>query len=275
MKKILLSLFILFSSFAFTACQQEKTGPNTVIVGTVAGPETVLMQVAKEVAKKRYGLNVKIVTFSDYITPNTALADGSIDANAFQHLPYLESQIKDHGFKLVPVGKTFLYPMGLYSHKVKKLSQLKEGAKVAIPNDPSNEARALLLLQSAGLIKLLPDAGIDATPLDIAKNLKRFQFVALDAAELPRALNSVALAAINTNYAIPAGLSPKKNALFEEKTDSPYVNLIVARQNDADLKKIKELVAAYQSQAVINKAKEIFGDGAIPGFKVKPYHKNR
>lgn len=247
------------------ACDRHRD-PNTVIVGTIAGPETELMSVAKEVAKKKYGLNVKIVTFSDYNTPNVALEDGSIDANAFQHLPYLNSQVKAHGFKIVSVGKTFLYPMAVYSQTLKSLSDLPEGAKVAIPNDPSNEARALLLLQKAKLIQLRPGVDVNATQLDIVSNPLKLKFIPLDAAELPRALSSVAIAVINTNYAIPAGLSPAKDALFEEQNDSLYTNIIAARKDEANSRNIKNLVKAYQSEPVIEAAKHLFGSGAVPGF---------
>lgn len=269
LKKLIAIITALVVMLGVSACQQQKTGPNTVTVGTIAGPETKLMQIAKVVAKNCYGLNVKIITFSDYNTPNVALSNGSLDANAFQHIPYLKSQIKQHGYKIVSVGKTFLYPMGIYSDSIKKLSQLKPGSKVGIPNDPSNEARALLLLQSAKLIRLKRGADINATPIDIAKNPKKLKFIALDAAELPRALNSVAIAVINTNYAIPAGLSPSKDALYEESTKSPYTNIIAARKDDANTKKIKELVRAFQSPEVVAEAKHLFGDGAIAGFVPK------
>ena len=201
--------------------------------------------------------------------PNQALADDDIDANAFQHYPYLLSQIKAHGYSFVAVGNTFLYPMGLYSRTVKTLSDLPVGAKIAVPNDPSNEARALLLLQKAGLIGLKAHVTIDATTHDIISNPKHFKIVALDAAQIPRVLEDVSLAAINTNYATPAGLSPAKNALYEEKTDSPYMNLIVARAADRNETKIKELVVAYQSKPVLLEAKKLFGDTAIAGFMVK------
>jgi len=268
LKKILLAVVALAIGFVASACQ-EKTGPNTVTVGTIAGPETRLMRVAKRVAKRCFGLDIKIMAFSDYNTPNAALSNGSLDANAFQHIPYLKSQIKAHGYKIVSVGKTFLYPMAIYSHSIKKLSQLKLRAKVAIPNDPSNEARALLLLQSAKLIRLRPGADINATPIDILKNPKRLQFVPLDAAELPRTLRSVAIAVINTNYAIPAGLSPSKDALYEESPHSPYTNVIVARKDDANTRKIKALVSAFQSPQVVAEAKRLFGDGAVAGFQPK------
>lgn len=270
MKRIIgLMAVICIGVVGLTSCS-KKEGPNTVTVGTIAGPETTLMQVAKKVAKQKYGIHVKIVTFSDYVTPNIALADGEIDTNAFQHMPYLKAQMKSHGFKLVSVGKTFLYPMGIYSKQIHSLSALKVGSKVAVPNDPSNEARALLLLQKAHLIRLKKGAGINATTHDIESNPKHLKFIALDAAEIPRALNDVALAAINTNYAVPAGLSPAKDALIEEGVDSPYVNIIVARPDDAKLKKVVDLVRAFQSEPVVLAAKKLFGDNAIAGFKVQP-----
>lgn len=269
MKRFLLTLLVA-AIFSLAACS-HKEGPNTIRVGAIAGPESQLADVAKTVAKKEFGLRVHIVTFTDYNTPNQALADGSIDANAFQHLPFLLSQIKARHYDLVSVGDTFLYPMGLYSSTIKKLSNLQTSAKVAIPNDPSNEARALLLLQKAGLITLKPNMTINATVEDVANNPKHLQLIALDAAQLPRALSDVALAAINTNYAIPAGLSPSKNALFAEQTDSPYVNLIVARAADKNTKKIKEFVEAFQSAPVVAKAQKLFGDGAIAGFATIPH----
>ena len=140
--------------------------------------------------------------------PNQALEDGEIDVNAFQHYPFLLSQIKARGYSLVPVGDTFLYPMGLYSTKIKTLTDLQPESKIAIPNDPSNEARALLLLQKAGLVTLKQHVTINATPQDVVSNPKKLKLIALDAAQLPRVLNDVAIAAINTNYAVPAGLSP-------------------------------------------------------------------
>jgi len=264
LKKIIFSLVTLLAVFSLASCKQ-KQAPNTIKVGTIAGPETQLMQVAKKVALKRYGLHIKIIVFSDYNIPNAALNDGSIDANAFQHIPFLKSQIKDHGYKIVSIGKTFLYPMGLYSKKIKSLMDLKNNSQVAIPNDPSNEARALLLLQKANLIKLKPGATINATPINIADNPKNLSFIELDAAELPRALNDVAIAAVNTNFAAPAGLTPSE-ALFREGLDSQYTNIIAVRADNKNNPKLLELVKAYQSQPVINEAKKLFGSGAIPAW---------
>ncbi len=261
-KNMIVGLLVVLS-MSLPACS-KKEGPNTIKVGTISGPETQLMETAAKVALKRYGLHVKIIAFSDYNVPNQALSEGSIDANAFQHMPFLKAQIKARGYKIVPIGKTFLYPMGLYSKKIKRLSQLKPGSIVAIPNDPSNEARSLLLLQKAGLIRLRKGATINATPIDIASNPKHLKFVELGAPELPRALSDVALAAINTTYAIPSGLSPSKDALFTEGADSPYANIIAARVADKNSKKLRELVKASQSPQVVAEAKKLFGDGAVP-----------
>lgn len=272
MKKTTQILVYLLLTLTLTptllSCSHKEKN-NEVRVGTIAGPETKLMQVAQQVALQKFGLHVKIITFTDYTVPNQALEEGDIDANAFQHYPFLLAQIRAHGYSFASVGDTFLYPMGLYSRTIKSLSELQPDAKIAIPNDPSNEARALLLLQKAGLITLKPNITINATIQDVASNPHHYELVALNAAQLPRALEDVSLAAINTNYAIPADLSPAKDALFAEKADSPYMNLIVARAADRNAPKIKELVEAYQSEPVLSEAKKLFGDNAVPGFSVK------
>lgn len=247
-----------------TACHSDDK--NTLKVGTISGPETELMQTAKQVAKDQYGLNIEIIEFTDYVQPNTALNDGSIDANMFQHKPYLDQQIKDKHYTLIPVGKTFIYPMGVYSSKIKNLNQLNNNDIIAIPNDPSNEGRALLLLQKAGLIKLKNNVDLFATPKDIAQNPKQLQLKELDAAQLARSLPDVAAAVINTNYAIPAGLSPTKDAIFLEGKDSPYANLIVIREDERDDPRMKQLVAAFQSETVRQAAQKIFKDQAIPAW---------
>lgn len=256
------TIFVILS-----ACHQKTDHDKTIKVGTIAGPETELMETAKDVAQKQYKLMVSIIPFSDYVMPNEALADGSIDANMFQTTPYLNAAIKSQGYKLVIAGKTFVYPMGLYSKKITKLGDLKDGAVVAIPNDPSNEARALLLLQKAELITLKPGADVQATLADIVTNPKKLVFKEIEAAQLPRTLPDVDMAAINTNYAMIAGLMPSKDALFIETTDSPYVNLVVIRAGMENDPRVKELVEALHSQPVLDKAKELFKDQAIPGWK--------
>jgi len=259
-KKIIsLSLFTLL-----IACGSHDK--NTLKVGTISGPETDLMQVAKQVAKDKYGLNVKIIEFTDYTQPNASLNDGSIDANMFQHQPYLDQQIKDHHYPLIAIGKTFVYPMGIYSNKIKTLQQIPTGGIISIPNDPSNEGRALLLLQKAGLITLKKSAGLFATPVDIENNSKKLKFEELDAAQLARSLPDVSAAVINTNYAVPAGLSPTKDAIYTEGTDSPYVNIIVIRTDEANDPRMKQLVSALQSDEVKAAAKKIFNDQAIAAW---------
>lgn len=262
---ILPIVLTLSSIFTLNACS-KKDDPNTVIVGTSAGPESQLWETVKAIALQQYGLKITIVPFTDYNTPNEALSDGSLDANAFQHIPYLDAQIKQHGYKLVPIGKTFIYPMGAYSKKIKNISELVDGAIVAIPNDPSNEARALLLLQKEKLITLKPGIDFTATPIDILNNPKKLIFKELDAAQLPRALPDVDLAAINTNYAIAAGLSPTKDSLFIEDQNSPYANIIVVRTADKDKRQLNDIVKAFQSQAVKDEAKRLFGESAVPAW---------
>ena len=264
MKKMMVFVAAALTALGLSACQPEK--PKVLKVGTIDGPETQLMTVAAEVAKKKYNLDVVIVPFTDYNTPNTALNDGSIDANAFQTVPFLDDQEKAKGYQFAVVGKTFIYPVGIYSQKIKDINQVPDNAKVAIPNDPSNEARALLLLQKANLITLKPGAGVSATKLDIATNPKNLQLVELDAAQLPRALPDVDLAVINTNYAVPAGLSPIKDAIFHEDANSPYANIVVVRTKNEKDPRFTQLVDALHSDEVKAEARKLFGDGAIPAF---------
>ncbi len=264
MKKILVLLLVCLSALGLTACKPQKT--NTIKVGTIDGPETQLMEAAKQVAQKKYGLNIVVVAFSDYNTPNAALNDGSLDANAFQTVPFLDAQSKQNNYQFAVAGKTFIYPVGIYSQKIKDISKVPDNAKVAIPSDPSNEARALLLLQKAQLITLKPGATVNATKLDIASNPKHLQILELEAPQLPRSLADVDLAVINTNFAVGAGLSPIKDAIFHEDANSPYVNIIVVRAKDVNDPRIQQLVNAFHSDEVKQEAKKLFGDGAIPGF---------
>ena len=263
---------ITAGALILSGCGEHKNKDQTLKVGVMAGPESKVMQVALEQAQKEFGLKSKLIQFQDYVTPDSALADGSLDVNAYQHKPYLDDMINAHGYKLVAVGKTFLYPLGAYSKKITKLSQLTNGARVSIPNDPSNESRALTVLQQAGLIKLKNPKNLASTPADIIYNPKHLKFVELDAAQLPRSLDDVDLSVINSTYAVAAGLLPTKNALIVESNDSPYVNLIVARDDNKNDPRIKELVKAFHSQTVINEAQKLFKGGAIPGWKVTSTH---
>ena len=244
----------------------DKTEQTAISVGVTAGPHAEIMEVVKKVAQKD-GLDIKIVEFSDYIQPNVALSNGEIDANVYQHKPFLDAQIADRGYKFDVIGKSVIFPMGLYSQKVKSLSDIKENAIVGIPNDPTNGGRALVLLQSAGLLKLKDNIAAErATVADIVENPKKLQIKELEAAQLPRALADMDFAAINTNYAIPAGLSPTENALFLESGESPYANVIVARSEDKDKAALQKLVKAYNSDEVKQFVQEHFKGSATPAW---------
>ncbi|MBM3857486.1 MAG: MetQ/NlpA family lipoprotein [Verrucomicrobia bacterium] len=263
--KFLLPLLLL-TTLALTACQRKKTEDHLLKVGVISGRESELMETAAKIAKEKYNLTVQIVTFSDYTTPNIALNDGSIDVNVFQHRPYLEAQVTDHGYHLVPVGNTFIFPLAAYSKKINQLNQLREGAKIALPNDPTNLGRALLLLQKQGLIKLKENVGLTGTPLDIVENPKHLQFIELEAAQLPRSLEDVDVAIINTTYASQINLLPTRDGLFVEEKDSPYVNIIVAREENQNRQEVQEFIKAYQSAEVLAQAQKLFGGGIIQGW---------
>lgn len=218
-------------------------------VGVSPGEHAEIMEEVAKVAAPK-GLNIEVIEFSDYVVPNQALNDGDINANSFQHRPYLENQIKDRGFELVEVGTTITTPMGVYSDKIKDLADLPEGGKVAIPNDPTNGGRALLVLQELGVIKLAEGTGLVPSPLDVTENPKNLSFMELDAAQLPRALADTDIAVINTNYATASGLNAKEDAIASEKADSPYVNIIVVRKGDEGAAWVKPLVEAYHSPEV-------------------------
>ncbi|MDR0578204.1 MAG: MetQ/NlpA family ABC transporter substrate-binding protein [Candidatus Accumulibacter sp.] len=234
-------------------------------IGVTAGPHAQIFEIVKKVAE-RDGLKMQLVEFSDYVQPNAALAAGDLDVNSYQHLPYLEAQIKDRGYKLASIAPTITFPIGIYSKKIKRLDELKEGARFGIPNDPTNGGRVLLILQDLGLIKLKPGAGLKATPLDIAENPRKIRFAELDAAQLPRSLDDMEASAINTSFAIPAGLDPAKDAIAQERPDGPYVNILVVREEDKDKPWVARLIKAYHSDEVKKFIKDTFKDSMIPAW---------
>ncbi|MGL5121343.1 MAG: MetQ/NlpA family lipoprotein [Plesiomonas shigelloides] len=264
--KTLALVSALAGSLLLTACGQKETDSNKIKVGVISGAEEQVAEVAKKVAKQQYGLDVELVSFSDYITPNAALADGSLDVNAFQHKPYLDQQIADRGYKLAVVGNSFVYPIAGYSKKIKNVSELADGASVALPNDPTNLGRSLLLLQAQGLIKLKDGSGLNATLLDVVDNPKKLKLVELEAPQLPRSLDDVDLAIINTTYASQIGLTPPKDGLFVEDKASPYVNLIVAREDNKDAENVQKFVKAFQTEEVYQAANEVFKGGVVKGW---------
>lgn len=246
-----------FSTLAPTlAIAEDKT---SIKLGTMEGEESDVWKVAVEEAKKQ-GLNIDLVYFSDYALPNEAVNSGDIDANSFQHKPYLDAQVEQRGYKLSIVGYTVLFPMGVYSHKIKDIKDLREGGVVGVPNDPSNGGRALRLLNDMGLIKLKDPSNVLASKLDIVENPKKLEIRELDAGMLGRAIDDFDIAVVNTNWALTTGLKPEKDAIAWEKAENnPYNNIIVVRTADKDEPWVKKLVAAYNSEPVRAKIKEVFG----------------
>lgn len=241
-------LFIQTVLAVATASAFSAQAQDAIKVGVTAGPHAQIMEHVKQVAAAD-GLKIQIVEFSDYVQPNAALVSGDLHVNSYQHGPYLDAQVKDRGYKIVKLANTVNFPIGLYSKKVSKLEDLKQGAKFGIPNDPTNGGRVLLLLQDQGLIKLKANAGLKATPLDVVENPKKLRFVELDAAQLARSLDDLDASAINTNFAIAAGMNPKKDAIVLERSDSPYVNLLVVREADKNAPWAQQLVKAYRSES--------------------------
>ena len=238
---------------------------NEISVGITPGySEQVMEYAAKEAAK--HGLTVNIKTFSDYVTQDQALAAGDIDLNSFQHGPFLQAFNEKNGTHLVSIGNTYLAPLRVYSNKITSIKDVPDGAKVSIPNDPSNGGRALLLLDHNGLLKLKP--GTDptkATINDIAENPKKLEIIELEAAQLPRSLDDVTISVINAGYAKSANLDSKK-ALATEDNTSPYVNIIAAREQDKDNPTYQKFVKIFQSDNVRKYINDNFSDGLVPAF---------
>lgn len=264
--KGVLTIAAAASALILSGCGDKQADTSKIKVGVMAGAEAQVAEVAAKVAKEKYGLDVELVTFTDYVTPNAALDDGSVDVNAFQHKPYLDQQITDRGYKLAIAGNTFVYPIAGYSKQVKSVDDIQDGARIAVPNDPTNLGRSLLLLEQQGLIKLREGAGLLATVRDIVENPKNIQIVELDAAQLPRSLDDVALSIINTTYASSINLTPQKDGVFVEDKESPYVNLIVAREDNVNAENVKQFVQSYQTDDVYNAASEIFQGGVVKGW---------
>lgn len=264
--KASLVLFVsLFGLILLTGCGNSHSG-NTVRVGINASDSPIWEVVKKKVAKE--GINLKIVEFNDYNQPNMALAQGGLEMNAYQHTYFLDAWNKAHHTDLVPIGYSIIQPLAMYSHKVTKVSQIKKGAKITIPNDTSNEARALQLLESAGLIKLknkkLPSVK------DVTSNPLKLKFVTLDAAQTARSLDDVTAAVVNGNVAADAKFNPKK-AVYREpitKKSKPWINIIVADNKQKNNKNYKKVVKAYQSKETAREIKKIYGGNAITAWNL-------
>lgn len=257
MKKLLAALAVL-AAFPVQAADRLS-------VGATAVPHAEILEFVKPALAKQ-GVELDVKVFTDYVQPNVQVAEKRLDANFFQHQPYLDEFNKGRGTDLVTVAGVHIEPFGAYSSKLKSLEALPQRATVAIPNDATNGGRALLLLAKAGVITLKDGAGITATPRDIADNPKNIRIRELEAATLPRVLNQVDLALINTNYALEAGLNPTKDALVIEGSDSPYVNILVARPDNKDSEAMRKLAAALRSETVKQFIAEKYQGAVVPAF---------
>lgn len=276
MKKVLkLATALLLTGALLVGCSPKQEADKsasadsaetkTIVVGATPLPHAELLEFIKPQLEKE-GIKLEITEFTDYNTPNLALADGTLDANFFQHVPYMEEFAAKNNLEIISAGKVHVEPMGVYSKKIASADKIADGAKVAVPNDPTNEGRALLLLQSKGFIKLKDAAALDQTPKDIVENPKNLSFTELDAAQLPRVLDDVDFAVINTNYALEGGLNPVKDALFAEGENSPYANIVTVRKGDETRPEIVKLMKALNSPEVKQFIEEKYEGSIIPAF---------
>ncbi|MEO3945517.1 MetQ/NlpA family ABC transporter substrate-binding protein [Gorillibacterium sp. CAU 1737] len=262
MKKWLALGVTLVLATSLAACGKSD---KTLKVGATAVPHAEILEHIKPALEKE-GIKLEVKVFNDYVLPNTQVAEKELDANFFQHVPYLEQQNKERNLTLVNVAGVHIEPIGLYSSKIKSLDELADGATIAVPNDPSNFSRALLLIAKAGLIELKDGVGYSATEADITVNKKNLTFKALDAGMIPRTLSEVDAAVINTNYALEAKLSPSKDALVLEDKDSPYVNILVSREDNKDSDAIQKLAKILNSEDVKKFIQEKYGEAIVPAF---------
>ena len=242
---------VMLAGLALVGCDQKGNEAKHIKVGVINGAEQDVAEVAKKVAKEKYGLEVELVGFSGSLLPNESTNAGDLDANVFQHRPFLEQDNKAHNYPLVAVGNTFVFPMAGYSRKIKSVAELKDGATIAIPNDPTNLGRALLLLQKEKLITLKAGTGLLPTAVDITDNPHNLKIM---------------VAIISTTYLQQTGLSPVRDGIFIEDKNSPYVNIIVTREDNKDAQNVKEFMQSYQSPEVAKAAETIFNGGAVPGW---------
>lgn len=271
MKKFLAISLLAISLLGLTACggSQEKTTneteENTITVGATSVPHAeILNQVVDGLAEEGITLNVK--EFSEYTVLNPSLSAGEIDANFFQHSSYLNNYVEETGEKLVSVGAIHTEPMGIYSKSAKSLDELVDGDKIALPNDATNGARALLLLESNGIIKLKEGVGDKATIFDVEENPKNLELIEMDAAALPRALDDVKMAVINTNYALEAGFNPTEDAISIEGSDSPFANILVVREGEESKPEIQALYKALTSDDIKTFIDERYKGAVVPAF---------
>jgi D-methionine transport system substrate-binding protein len=246
--------------------QLSFAAPQTLRVGIMSGEDEDVWRVVAANAA-RQGLVIKVTTFSDYTQPNEALSEHDLDANSFQHKPYLDAQIKARGYQIVPVGFTYVQPIGLYSRKVKSVADLPDGATIGVPNDPSNEGRSLLLLQAQHLITLRADVGLLPTARDIADNPKHIHIKELDAGIVGRAIGDLDAAVINTDWAVKAGIKiPQERIAQEQVTGNPYRNFLAVNAKDANAPWVHTLVQSYQQPNVAAEILSVYHGATLPAW---------
>ena len=243
----------------------ETTEPVVLNVAASPTPHAEILEQVVDVLAEQ-SIDLQIHEYGDYVVPNTAVEEGEEDANYFQHIPYLESFNEKEGTHLVSVGGIHIEPMGVYAGKTASLEELPDGAEIAVPNDPTNEGRALLLLEAQGLIKLADSSNLEATPNDIVENPKNLTFKELEAAMIPNAVDEVDLSVINVNYALEAGFNPTEDALAIEDADSPYVNIVAVKEGNENNPAVLALVEALQSDTVRDFINETYGGAVVPAF---------
>jgi D-methionine transport system substrate-binding protein len=259
-------LTVLVASMSIATSPFAQAADKTIRIGIMSGEDEDIWRVVSANAAQ-HGLTIKITTFSDYTQPNEALASHDLDANAFQHKPYLDAQIKARGYKIVPVGYTYVQPIGLYSRKVKNVADLRQDAIIAVPNDPSNEGRALLLLQAQGLITLRANVGLLPTSVDIDQNPKHIHIKELDAGIVGRAIDDVDAAVVNTSWALKAGIKIPQERIAQEKAqDNPYRNFLAVNAQDANAPWVRDLVASYQQPNVADIILKTYRGSVLPAW---------
>ena len=264
MKKLIFFTVWALVSVAVLFAGGRTSAENTLTIGATPVPHAELLNLIRQELSAA-GINLVVREFNDYVQPNEALIAGDLDANFFQHVPYLQSN-QNWNSRLAPAFGVHVEPLGLYSRRFRNITELPDGANIAIPNDPTNGGRALLLLQANGLITLSASAGLTATPRDITGNPRNFRFTELESAQLPRALGDVDAAVINGNFAMQAGLNPVRDSLIIEGADSPYVNVIVVRRGSENDPKIRALQTALLSQKVKDHIEASYGGGVVAAF---------
>lgn len=259
---------VLVLSVSLIGCSSPAPTEDTVVkVGATAVPHAEILEFVKPILAEK-GITLDIIVFNDYVQPNLATDAGEIDANYFQHIPYLETFSEDHDLDLVSIAKVHIEPMAIYSKKFSAVTDFENGSTVAIPNDPSNAGRALSVLQSAGVIKLKDGVGIMGTIQDIVDNPQELEVVMIDAAQLPRVLEDpkVSGAVINTNYALEADLNPTSDALYIESKDSPYSNIFVVKTDRAEDPVLKQIAEALNTEDVKAFIEEKYKGAVVPAF---------